>query len=151
MTSCLGRPSPLPSTASSTPCATGTRAPRLLVVGPILCPIHEATPGPGAPDFDGGEVRFRAAGDPSGVNTGPTGKLSLQVVRDELAGVIAQRADDVNLHLLDGLALDGESDSVALPLPDRLHPDRATHRLITERFAAYAFAPGGPFLAAAGP
>ncbi|WP_133828611.1 GDSL-type esterase/lipase family protein [Actinomycetospora succinea] len=117
----------------------------LLVVGPILCPIHETTPGPGAPDFADGTVRFRATGDPADVNAGPTGKLSLRVVRDELARVVAQRADDANLHLLDGLDLYGEGDAAALPLPDRLHPDPATHRLIAERFAAHAFGPGGPF------
>ena len=117
----------------------------LLVVGPILCPIHESTPGPGLPDFGGGTVRFAAAGDPAEVNDGPLGKLSLRVVRDELAGVVAARADDANLHLLDGLSLYGEADAVVLPLPDRLHPDAATHRLISERFAAQAFGPGGPF------
>lgn len=117
----------------------------LLVVGPILCPIHETTPGPGAPDFGGGVIRFRATGDPAEVNAGPTGKLSLQVVREELAAVVAQRADDPNLHLLDGLALYGEDDADARPLPDRLHPDPATHRLIAERFAAHVFGPGGPF------
>jgi hypothetical protein len=117
----------------------------LLVVGPIVCPIHEATPGPLAPDFTDGTVRFRATGDPAEVDPGPTGKLSLQVVRDELAGVVAQRADDEHLHLLDGLALYGEDDAVALPLPDRLHPDPATHRLIAKRFTAHAFGPGGPF------
>jgi hypothetical protein len=57
----------------------------LLVVGPIMCPIHENTPGPGAPDFGDGEVRFRATGDQTDANAGPTGKLALQVVRNELA------------------------------------------------------------------
>ena len=40
----------------------------LLVVSPILCPIHEDTPGPSAPDFDAlgdGRLRFRATGDPA--------------------------------------------------------------------------------------
>jgi lysophospholipase L1-like esterase len=117
----------------------------LLVVGPILCPIHEATPGPGAPDFADGVIRWKATGDPAEVNAGPTGKLSLRVVRDELATAVAQRADDPNLHLLDGLALYSDGDADALPLPDRLHPDPATHRLIAERFAAHAFGAGGPF------
>lgn len=116
----------------------------LLVVGPILCPIHETTPGPGEADFGDGTVRFRATGDPSEVDAGPTGKLSLQVVREELAGVVTQRADDA-LHLLDGLDLYGEGDHVELPLPDRLHPDPAAHQLIAERFGARAFGPGGPF------
>lgn len=48
----------------------------LLVISPILCPIHEDTPGPTLPDLTAlrdGQLRFRAAGDPAGrVN----GKLS---------------------------------------------------------------------------
>lgn len=34
----------------------------LLVLSPILCPIHEDTPGPGTPDFTEGSMRFRATG-----------------------------------------------------------------------------------------
>ncbi len=38
----------------------------LLVVSPILCPVHENTPGPSAPDLSvPGQVRFRATGDPA--------------------------------------------------------------------------------------
>ncbi|WP_285659747.1 GDSL-type esterase/lipase family protein [Actinomycetospora sp. NBRC 106375] len=111
----------------------------LLVVGPVLCPIHEDTPGPGAPDFSDGTVRFRATGDPADVVDGPTGRLSLRAIRRELARVVAERADDPHLHLVDGLALYGEADAAEHPLPDRLHPDAAGHRLIGERFAAHAF------------
>jgi len=116
----------------------------LLLVSPILCPIHEDTPGPGAVDLtDEGTMTFRATGDPADV---ATGRLTLRVVRDEIARVVAARSPaDPQLHHLDGLALYGEDDAVALPLPDRLHPDAATHRLLAERFAAHAFAPGGPF------
>ena len=119
----------------------------LLVVSPILCPIHEDTPGPGAVDLDAdGAVRFRATGDPADV---AAGRLTLRVVRDELDRVVAQRAaDDPHLAYLDGRALYGEADADALPLPDRLHPDAATHELIAERFAALAFGPGGPFAGA---
>src|SRR5690606_27125710 len=42
----------------------------LLVISPILCPIHEDTPGPCAFDLDAlaaGQVRFRATGDPAEV------------------------------------------------------------------------------------
>ncbi|TDQ54330.1 GDSL-type esterase/lipase family protein [Actinorugispora endophytica] len=120
----------------------------LLVVSPILCPIHEDTPGPGAFDLDSlgaGELRFRATGDPA---ERAAGKLTLTVVREELARVVEQRAaDDPNLHHLDGRALYGEADFAELPLPDRLHPDAATHRLIGEHFAALAFGDGGPFAA----
>ncbi|MDX3137008.1 lipase, partial [Streptomyces europaeiscabiei] len=111
-----------------------------------LCPIHEDTPGPSAPDLTGlaeGLLRFRAMGDPKD----PTpGKLTLRVIRDELAAVVAQRSpEDPNLHYLDGLALYGEPEADGLPLPDDLHPDAETHRLIGERFAELAFKPEGAF------
>nr|WP_245959901.1 GDSL-type esterase/lipase family protein [Prauserella flavalba] len=112
----------------------------LLVVSPVLCPIHEDTPGPGAPEFDAatGTVRFRATGDPR-----ESGKLTLRVIRDELSRIVAERAaSDENLYHLDGLRLYGEAE---LPLPDRLHPDAATHRRIGERFAGLVFGEGGPF------
>ncbi len=117
----------------------------LLVVSPILCPIHEDTPGPCAPDFSTlseGRLQFRAEGDPA---EQAAGKLTLNVIRDELARIVKQRsADDPNLHYLDGRDLYGEADFAELPLPDQLHPDAATHRRIGERFAALAFAPDGP-------
>ncbi|WNB86743.1 GDSL-type esterase/lipase family protein [Cellulomonas sp. ATA003] len=118
----------------------------LLVLSPILCPIHEDTPGPSAPDpstFGSGQVAFMATGDPA---ERASGKLTLAVVRDELARIVARRrADDPHLHLLDGRELYGASDTEDLPLPDRLHPDAATHRRMGERFAQLAFAPDGPF------
>ncbi|WP_030711803.1 GDSL-type esterase/lipase family protein [Streptomyces sp. NRRL F-2580] len=118
----------------------------LLVVSPILCPIHEDTPGPSAPDFEelkAGRIRFRATGDPA---ERAAGKLTLGVIRDELARIVRQRAaEDPHLHYLDGRALYGEADFAELPLPDQLHPDAATHRRMGERFAALAFASGGPF------
>ncbi|MEU1405374.1 GDSL-type esterase/lipase family protein [Streptomyces sp. NPDC005728] len=118
----------------------------LLVVSPILCPIHEDTPGPTAPDLSAlrsGQVRFRAAGDPA---ERAYGKLTLEVVREELDRIVRQRAaEDPQLYHLDGRDLYGADDAAELPLPDDLHPDAATHRRIGERFAALAFAPGGPF------
>ncbi|MFH8408779.1 GDSL-type esterase/lipase family protein [Streptomyces sp. NPDC018019] len=118
----------------------------LLVVSPILCPIHEDTPGPSAPDFSSmsdGQLRFRAVGDPAEV---ASGKLTLGVIRDELSRVVAQRAaQDPNLHYLDGRALYGTADAVELPLPDQLHPDAATHRRMGERFAELAFTGEGAF------
>jgi hypothetical protein len=119
----------------------------LLVVSPLLCPMHEETPGPGAFDTeaDPGQVRFVATGDPAEVQAG---KLTLQVIRAELARIVAQRAvTDPAIHYLDGLELYGASDHDAHPLPDALHPDGATHRLIGERFADVAFGPDGPFAA----
>ncbi|MEV0534273.1 GDSL-type esterase/lipase family protein [Kitasatospora sp. NPDC050463] len=120
----------------------------LLVVSSILCPIHEDTPGPSAPDLAAlstGQLRFRATGDPADRTSG---KLTLRIIRDELARIVRQRAaEDPNLHHLDGRELYGEADFAELPLPDRLHPDTAAHRRIGERFAALAFAPGRPFAA----
>ncbi|MDH6223479.1 MULTISPECIES: GDSL-type esterase/lipase family protein [Streptomyces] len=116
----------------------------LLVVSPILCPVHEHTPGPLMPDFgDDGSVRFRATGDPAEV---PAGRLTLTVVRDVLARVVRERAaDDPHLHLLDGLDLYGEDDHAELPLPDAIHPSPAGHRRIAGNFARLAFGPRGPF------
>ena len=118
----------------------------LLVVSPLLCPMHEETPGPGTFDVEAlgeGTVRFQALGDPAEVSAG---KLTLQVIREELAGIVAQRAaTDPAIHYLDGLTLYGEADHDALPLPDALHPDGETHRLIGRRFADAAFGPDGAF------
>ncbi|WP_129311359.1 GDSL-type esterase/lipase family protein [Streptomyces sp. L2] len=120
----------------------------LLVISPILCPIHEDTPGPSLPDLSGladGRLRFVAAGDPAET---AAGKLTLRVIREELARIVALRAaSDPHLHHLDGRALYGEQDAAELPLPDALHPDAATHRRMGERFAALAFAADGPFAA----
>lgn len=124
----------------------GHPATPLLVVSPILCPIHEDTPGPGAFDFSAlaaGELRFLATGDPA---ERATGKLTLGVIREELSRIVRQRsADDPHLHYLDGRDLYGETDFAELPLPDELHPDAATHRRIGQRFAELAFTTGGPF------
>ncbi|MGW1340509.1 GDSL-type esterase/lipase family protein [Kribbella sp. NPDC002412] len=112
----------------------------LLVVSPILCPMHEDTPGPTMWDLEAlsrGELRFQATGDPADV---PMGKLTLGVIREELARIVAQRsADDPNLHYLDGRELYGEADNAELPLPDDLHPDGPTHQRMAERFAKLAF------------
>jgi hypothetical protein len=118
----------------------------LLVVSPLLCPIHEHTPGPAAPDFarlSEGRLSFVATGDPAD----PT-RLTLAVIRAELARIVAARAAaDPHLHHLDGRALYGEQDFAELPLPDQLHPDAATHHRIGQRFAEHAFAADGPFRA----
>lgn len=116
----------------------------LLVVSPLLCPIHEETPGPGTFDpeaFARGEVRFVSLGDPAEV---AQGKLTLQVIRAELERVVRERQrDDAHLHFLSGLELYGEQDLAERPLPDDLHPDAATHVVMAERFAATVF--GGVF------
>jgi len=115
----------------------------LVLISPIFCGIHEDTPGPGSVDpstLGTDNVRFTATGVDDGY-----GRLTLRVIRDALASLADRRGDDTHLHYLDGTRLYGAEDAVAHPLPDALHPDTATHRLIGERFAQYAFGAGGPF------
>src|SRR5262249_50840045 len=97
----------------------------LLVISPILCPIHEDTPGPCAMDVDPetGAFVFRATGTPE------PERLTLTIIRDALARVVAQR-EDPQLHYLDGRELYGDADFAVLPLPDALHPDTETHQLM---------------------
>ncbi|MDR7252794.1 hypothetical protein J2X46_001779 [Nocardioides sp. BE266] len=105
------------------------------LVSPIFCGMHESVPGPTGVDMAGmaeGRVAFVADGDPAAV---ARGALTLEVVREVLAEVVERRHDPL-LSYVDGLALYGAADAETLPLPDNLHPDSATHRLIGERFAA---------------
>ncbi|SOB78879.1 SGNH/GDSL hydrolase family protein [Streptomyces sp. 1331.2] len=115
----------------------------LLVVSPLLCPIQEDTPGPLAPDFSDGTLRFRATGDPA---DRAAGRLTLTLIREELARIVADRRVDGDhaLHHLDGLALYGEPDHHTHPLPDGVHPSPEAHRLIADRFTRLALAPDGP-------
>ncbi|MDO9355774.1 MAG: SGNH/GDSL hydrolase family protein [Solirubrobacteraceae bacterium] len=112
----------------------------IVVISPILCPIHEETPGPGSFDLAAlakGHLSYTATGDPADA---AKGKLTLQTVRADLARIVADRTPtDPNLTLLDGLSLYGPTDAEALPLPDALHPDTETHRLIGVRAAARLF------------
>ncbi|MQS09088.1 GDSL-type esterase/lipase family protein [Streptomyces alkaliphilus] len=123
----------------------------LLVVSPVLCPIHEDTPGPSAFDeaaFAVGRVRMRATGDPA---ERAAGKLTLNVIREELSRIVERRAaEDPNLHHLDGRLLYGADDVAELPLPDELHPDATIHRRMGERFADLVFTGDGPFAAPGG-
>jgi lysophospholipase L1-like esterase len=120
----------------------------LLLVSPILCPIHETTPGPTSFDFAAlaeGKLRYKATGDPAET---ASGKLTLTIIRDALKQLVAQRAgSDPNIHYLDGLELYGEGDCAELPLPDALHPDAATHHRIGRRFADLVFGADGVFVA----
>lgn len=112
----------------------GHPATPIVLISPVYCPIHERTPGPAAPDMSElaeGRVTFVATGDPQDVMAG---KLTLTVVRDVLAGIVAERADPL-LTYVDGRDLYGAADHDELPLPDGLHPDAATHLRMGERFA----------------
>ena len=119
----------------------------LLVISPIFCGIHETTPGPVAVDpktLGTGAVRFIATGESGDEKFG---RLTLRVIRDALASIVESRSHDSNLQYLDGTRLYDSADAVVHPLPDALHPDAATQRLIGERFADYAFSSSGPFVA----
>lgn len=118
----------------------------LIVVSPLYCPIHEITPGPGAFDVDAlthGKVRFIATGNPAeATRSDGLGRLTLSYIRDQLAAIVARRRDDDSfIRYVDGLTLYGQADEATHPLPDQLHPDATTHRLIGERFAASALSP----------
>ena len=115
----------------------------LLVVSAILCPMQEHTPGPLTAAFEDGTVRFRPTGDPA---DRASGHLTLDVIRGELARIVAERAgDDPHLHYLDGRSLYGEPDHTELPLPDDLHPSEEGHHRIAANFARLAFGPSGAF------
>lgn len=118
----------------------------ILVISSIICPVHEATPGPLLPDLTGmaeGRLSFRAGGDPAEV---AAGKLTLGVIRDELERIVALRAEaDPMIDYLDGRTLYGAADHDRRPLPDNVHPDPETQVEMGTRFAALAFGPGGAF------
>jgi len=121
----------------------------LVLISPIFCGIHEHTAGPGSFDpvaLAQGRVKFIATGTPGDESQG---RLTLAVIRKELASLAERRSSDPNLYFLDGTELFGESDADRLPLPDDLHPGPEAHQLIGERFASFAFSPGGPFASTA--
>ena len=116
----------------------------IVVIGPLYCPIHERTPGPGSFDVGAlaeGAIRFVAQGDPADAVVPNAGlrRLTLASIRERLGQLMAQRlADDPHMSYVDGLDLYGPGDESTHPLPDGLHPDGATHRLIAERFVPLA-------------
>lgn len=117
----------------------------LVLISPIFCGIHEDTAGPGAIDpasLGTDQVKFTATGT---AGDELQGRLTLNVIRREMRSLVERRAADTNLHYLEGAVLYGEGDAADLPLPDNLHPDTEAHRLMGERFAAYAFGTDGPW------
>ncbi|GAA1619112.1 SGNH/GDSL hydrolase family protein [Kribbella sancticallisti] len=113
----------------------------LLLISPIFCAVHENTSGPGAFDpttLGTDAVQFMATGQPGDT---AHGRLTLRVIRTALQEIVEARADDANLHYLDGRSLYGEADADAFPLPDGLHPSTETHALMGTRFAELAFTP----------
>jgi len=111
----------------------------IVLISPIICPVAEDHPGPTLPNVDG---RFDVIERPAELMLGA---LTLSRIRELLEVVVMQRviAGDVNLHHLHGFELFGPAD--VDDLPDGLHPNSAGYRRMGERFAAWAFAAGGPF------
>jgi hypothetical protein len=104
----------------------------LLVVTPILCPMHEDAGGPTIALDRAGRLSLVAGGTAA---SGVQGSLSLRDVREIVEAVVRRRQrDDARLHLLDGLSLLGAREAGALT--DGLHPSPAGYRLIGHRFAA---------------
>ena len=111
----------------------------IVVISPIICPAAEEHPGPTLPNAEGRFDVIERADELM------VGALSLSRIRTLLERVVAQRrsAGDGQLHYLHGHELFGADD--VDDLPDGLHPNGAGYRRMGERFAAYAFSPGGPF------
>jgi len=111
---------------------------RILLVSPIHCPSVEDHPGPNVARRDG------TFGVVEGLDEARVTHLTLQKVRAAIEAIVDGRraAGDTNLHYLDGLTLFGPDD--VGDLPDLLHPNPTGYRRIGERFAAAAFAAGGP-------
>lgn len=108
----------------------------ILVISPLICPMHETAPGP----------TLRA---PPGYRTVPRpaelafGALTNTGIRGLLHAIVTARqaAGDTALHYLDGRALLGPADVGVLH--DGLHPNADGLRLIGRRFAAWAGGPSG--------
>ncbi|WP_448060915.1 SGNH/GDSL hydrolase family protein [Cellulomonas hominis] len=105
----------------------------LLVVSPIYCEPVEECAGPTMQAPDVATDWCVTAGIRADV---AQGKLSLQVIRTELAAIVSLRqASDPFLHYLSGLDLYDGADAARMPLPDNLHPGPDVHQLMGERFA----------------
>lgn len=113
----------------------------LLLVSPIICPAVEDRPGPTFNISETAQEWFVSDTDPA---TMAEGRLSLGMMREILAQIVTERSSqDANLHYLDGQLLFGEDDLA--DLPDNLHPNAAGYKRMGERFARFAFGPGGAF------
>lgn len=112
----------------------------VVVISPVCCPPVEACPGPTVFE-EGREPEWvTTAGRPEEI---AAGKLSLGVIREELAAIVeARQGEDPFLDHLDGSRLYGPEDAVRLPMPDNLHPDDAVSELIATRFAELVRWPG---------
>lgn len=113
----------------------------LLVVSPVCCPPVESLPGPTVFDPSRSDPWVTTSGSPEEI---AAGKLSLEVIRAELAALVAERrAEDPHVAYLDGSLLYGVEDNMRMPMPDNLHPGDDVNTLIADRFAEQAFGSAG--------
>ncbi|ROS78940.1 GDSL-type esterase/lipase family protein [Cellulomonas sp. PhB143] len=105
----------------------------IVLASPIFCEPVEHAAGPTIDDPTKDYGWCVAGGTAQDV---AAGKLSLAVVREEIAAIVDQRGtDDPNLTYVDGLGLYGPDDARAHTLPDNLHPGPDVQRMIGERWA----------------
>jgi lysophospholipase L1-like esterase len=101
----------------------------IILISPIYCGAHENSPGPTRMGIDG-----KITGS-AGNGLDWTGELTLVMIRQLLADIVARRQDP-NLSYLSGLELFGQADADLLP--DGLHPNPEGYRLMGQRFTALA-------------
>jgi hypothetical protein len=114
----------------------GHPATPILVISPIHCPPVERVPGPtyAVPDRTPLWVESRGRAEELA-----EGKLSLEVIRDELRAIVDLRREwDAALGYFDGSELYGAEDNARMPLPDNLHPADDVNALLAERFTNLA-------------
>jgi hypothetical protein len=111
----------------------------IIVAAPVICPMLEYHPGPGAMDSEG---QWHAVDRPASLATGSlTARRGRELL--EVAVMARQAEGDTNLHFINGLDLFGVDDGP--DLPDGLHPSIDGYRRIGRRFYDLAFGPGRPF------
>ena len=98
----------------------------ILIISPIICPFHEANPGPTLIGDNGLTSMERP-------HALAAGALNLPKIRAILEDIVKARGDE-NLYFMNGLELFNEGD-VGL-MPDLLHPNSEGYRLMGERFAS---------------
>jgi hypothetical protein len=114
----------------------GHPATPVLVISPIHCPPVERVPGPTYAVPDRTPLWVESHGRAEEL---AEGKLSLEVIRDELRAIVDLRREwDAALGYFDGSELYGAEDNARMPLPDNLHPADDVNALLAERFTNLA-------------